>query len=115
MVIFITLVAALIASLSQLLFKRSMKAKLSSVGSIIRMFTRVNVMFGIAGYLASLGIYLYALSKADLSVVYPAFASSFIFTTILSHFVLKEKIGLIRVTGIALVFLGIATVAITIK
>lgn len=112
-IIFITLVAALIASLSQIMFKKGLKEKLHSVRHLIGVFRNRHIIVGIIGYLASLGVYLYALNQAALSIVYPTFASTFIFIALFSVFLLKERIGKLRAVGIVVIFLGIFIVALT--
>jgi drug/metabolite transporter (DMT)-like permease len=111
-VILVTLLAALLASSAQLLFKMGMD-KVDSMRKVFRkLFTPV-VIAGIIGYFGAFLIYIYALSKSDLSVVYPIFASSFIFTTLISAAVLREKINKYRAFGILLVFLGIIIIAVS--
>jgi hypothetical protein len=84
-IIFITLIASLIVSASQILFKRGVSGKRFSPRNIIPTILRSRLMLiGALGYFISLVIYLYALKAAPLSVVYPIFASSFIFVTIFS-------------------------------
>lgn len=113
LVVFITLIAALIAAASQLLYKKGLKVKLDSFRHVIGAFKDRNMLLGFSGYLVSLVIYLYALANAPLSFVYPTFASTFIFVTLISHFVLKEKITTVRALGVLLIFVGIAIVATT--
>ena len=115
LVIFITLVAALIASFSQIVFKRSMEKRINGIRDFFALFRKRNVILGFVGYFISLVIYLYALSgkNAPLSVVYPTFASTFIFISIISYFYLKEKFGAVRIAGILLVFAGIFIIAIS--
>ncbi|HUC39012.1 MAG TPA: EamA family transporter [Candidatus Acidoferrum sp.] len=113
LIIFITLIAALIASFSQTLYKRGMTKRLDSIKEIVFMFKKKPILVGFFGYLVSLAVYLFALSKAPLSVVYPTFASTFIFITILSAVVLKEKINTIRIAGMAVIFIGIVVVALS--
>ncbi len=113
LVILITLVAALIASFSQTLYKKSMTKKIEGAREMLRTFIRKPILIGFAGYAFSLVIYLYALAKAPLSIVYPIFASTFIFVTILSVFVLKEKINSKRIAGMVLIFFGIVIIALT--
>ena len=114
LVIFITLVAALIASLSQTLYKKSMPRRLEGLRDIVMNFLRKPILIGLGGYAVSLVVYLYALSQnAPLSVVYPTFASTFIFITILSAFVLREKIGTRRILGMLIIFIGIFMIALT--
>ncbi len=110
LVILITLVAALIASLAQLLFKRGLTKKLGSISDFIALLRNRNIMVGIVGYFASLAIYLYALGNGPLSFVYPIFASTFIFVFLVSTFMLHEKFSVRRASGVLLVFLGILIV-----
>ena len=115
LVIFITLVAALIASFSQIVFKRSMDNRIDGIRDFFTLLKKRDVILGFAGYLVSLIIYLYALSgkNAPLSIVYPTFASTFIFISIISYFYLNEKFGAKRIIGILLVFAGIFIIAIS--
>lgn len=113
LVIFLTLVAALITSYCQLLFKRGLKSKLNGIKDIINTLRNRYIVIGLAGYFLSFALYLIALSGSQLSIVFPIFASSFIFVTIISAISLKEKVSIYRVIGVLLVFLGIVMVAIT--
>jgi uncharacterized membrane protein len=47
-------------------------------------------------------------------VVYPTFASTFIFVALLSAVMLKERISALRAAGIVAIFIGISLVAVTI-
>jgi multidrug transporter EmrE-like cation transporter len=113
LVIFITLIAALIASFSQTLYKKSMKSRLNGLRDVLKTFTKKPILIGLSGYGVSLIVYLYALSEAPLSVVYPTFASTFIFITILSVLVLKEKLNPKRVAGMGIIFFGILIIAMS--
>ncbi len=114
LIIFITLIAAIIVSFAQTLFKSELMKGNKSIKQIIKsIFTNKRMLLGIAAYFASLVIYLYALSRAPLSVVYPIFASSFIFVTLFAAKFLKEPLNVKRVIGIALVFIGIAFIAVS--
>lgn len=114
LVIFITLIAALLTSFAQLLFKMGVPKKMGSMVHVFRLVRNRKVLCGGALYLLSLIVYLYALGNADLSIIYPTFASTFIFVALLSAFVLKEKVGGLRVLGVSLVFLGIIMIAYTV-
>ncbi|HVC58293.1 MAG TPA: EamA family transporter [Candidatus Acidoferrales bacterium] len=112
-VIFITLIAALLVSFSQILFKKGLKDRLHTRWDMLRLAKNKMIVAGVLIYLVAFVIYLYALSAADLSFVYPTFAASFIFIAILSSVFLKEKLGMLRILGVVLIFLGIAIVAVT--
>lgn len=113
-VIFITLVAALIASFGQLLYKKGVPNRIEKVHHVVKSFKNKYIIGGVIVYLISLAVYLYALQYAPLSVVYPTFASTFIFIALLSVLVLKEKPSLMRVVGTLVVFLGIVIVSLSI-
>ncbi len=113
-IIFITLVAALIVAVSQILFKHGIGGKEIKPKNLIpTLFRSKAVMVGVIGYLISLYVYLFALGRAPLSVVYPIFASSFIFVALLSTLFLKERLSAHRAIGIALIFMGIVVVALS--
>ncbi len=85
LIIFITLIAAVIVSFAQTLFKSELEKGKMTIPKIIKsLFTNKMIILGMSAYFGSLVIYLYALSKAPLSVVYPIFASSFIFVALFS-------------------------------
>lgn len=113
LVIFLTLVAALFTSFSQLLFKKALKKRLNSVMDVLNTLRNPTILLGLCGYAVSFTLYLIALSKTQLSIVFPIFASSFIFVTIISALNLKERISVIRVVGILVIFLGITIVTLT--
>ena len=114
LIIFITLIASLLASFSQILFKTGITKRLKSITDMIRQLKSGRVLLGLLGYATSLVVYLYALSNSPLSIVYPTFASTFIFVALLSSVLLKERISALRAIGIITIFLGIALVAVTI-
>lgn len=113
LVIFITLIAALIASFAQLAFKKSLHAEIKGFRDLLRLAKNKGIIIGVIGYISSLGIYLYALKNAPLSFVYPTFGSSFIFIFLISVFLLKEKFNKKRAVGIFLVFVGIVIISLS--
>jgi drug/metabolite transporter (DMT)-like permease len=113
LVIFLTLVAALFTSFSQLQFKKGLKKRLDSVKDILWTLREKSIIIGLCGYAISFTLYLFALQTSQLSIVFPIFASSFIFVTIISAVTLREKITLIRVAGVIMIFVGITIVALT--
>lgn len=113
LVIFLTLVAALFTSFSQLLFKKGLKKRLDTVTDILGTLLNKTVLLGLCGYTVSFILYLIALQSSQLSIVFPIFASSFIFVTLISAKRLKEPIGVKRILGIIIIFIGITIVAFT--
>ncbi len=113
-VIAITLVAALMAAAAQYLFKRNLRTFRFTVKGIISILERRQTVLGLGMYFVSLLIYLYALHATPiLSLVYPVFASSFVFVLLISKYALKERFSTARILGLALIVLGIALVALS--
>ncbi len=113
LVIFLTLVAAVFTSYSQLLFKKGLAKRLKNLREIIGSLRSRYVITGLCGYAIGFVIYIEALSHSQLSIVYPTFASCFIFVTLISSYQLKERISLLRILGVLLVFFGIVIVALS--
>ncbi len=113
LVILLTLIAAVFTSFSQLLFKKGLSKRLDSIKDVILTIANRYIFIGLCGYVVSFLLYLYALSGSQLSVVFPIFASSFIFVTIISAVTLKERISAVRALGIIMIFIGITIVAVT--
>jgi multidrug transporter EmrE-like cation transporter len=113
-VIAVTLLSAAIAAFAQYLYKKSVKRFEFSAKSIIGTFRNSETVVGLASYVISLGVYLYALSSAPvISFIYPVFASTFVFVLLISRFVLKEKINKYRVAGVLCIILGITLISTT--
>ncbi len=90
--------------------------------------SRLNIQFNFKGlmsiimnYRLILGVFFYGLSSVffllalrvgELSVVYPFTSMSYIFVTILSVWLLKERINRWKLIGIAFIILGVVLVRI---
>ncbi len=112
-VIAITLVAAIIVAVAQYQFKRNLEKFHFNKGHLIKLVKNKGILIGVGLYIISLLVYLVALHYGQLSFVYPTFASSFIFITLVSKYALKERVTLARACGILLILAGIAMVALT--
>lgn len=75
--------------------------------SLVGVLTNLELMSGIAFYIVGGVLTLYALKKAELSVVFPFFSLSFIWVAILSALVLKERIVFLHALGILVIILGV--------
>ncbi len=88
-------------------------ASRAAVVAVVKTLLNRNIILGLCGYAVSFTLYLIALQTSQLSVVFPIFASSFIFVTIISAIMLKERIGAYRILGVILIFVGITIVALS--
>ena len=79
--------------------------KLATDGNIILLF----IGFGLYGLGALVMIYAYRFGS--LSVLQPVLSLNYVFTIILSHFVLKEIITLSKVIGVLIIIIGVLMIA----
>ncbi len=111
-VIIITLIAAAIAAAAQYIFKRHVPKFKFSMDDMLSLAKNRKLIAGVVVYVVGLAFYLLALNSGELSFVYPAFSSTFIFVIVISHFKLKEPIGYARMTGILFIIIGIFMVSV---
>jgi multidrug transporter EmrE-like cation transporter len=75
--------------------------------TIFKIFTLPNVILGLVMYAISAFFWLIALSKLDLSIAYPTLSIGYILVMILSFFLLNETITIYKISGTALIMMGI--------
>lgn len=95
--IFMTLCGAV----ASLFLKRA-----SSTEGILKMFLNINLYIGGGLYLISAVLNVYILRYLDYSVVLPLTSITYIWTMILSYMILKEKITVKKMLGVALILIG---------
>ncbi|MEQ8222005.1 MAG: hypothetical protein ABRQ37_06850 [Candidatus Eremiobacterota bacterium] len=72
------------------------------------MFHLVVIGFGFFLFMLTLLILARGFKGGDMSVLYPIFATSFIWNILFSRIVLGEQITLFKVTGVLIIVIGIA-------
>lgn len=112
-IIVLTLISALMIAYAQYNFKKEMPKFHMTKDGIVSILKKNDIRLGLVLYIIALGIYLVALSLGELSLVYPIFASVFLFVLLISRQLLKESIGIPRVIGIVLIISGIILTALT--
>ncbi len=110
-VVITTVIAAGIVAIANYMLKKSIHKFTMSLKGLLSLLENRKVILGVAIYLVGLVVYLVALGSGELSFVYPAFSSTFIFVILISHFKLGEKIGTKRLAGMAMIIIGIALVS----
>jgi multidrug transporter EmrE-like cation transporter len=88
----------------QLLFK-SGAARSSDV---IRQFLDPLTIAGFAVYAVSAVLYVICLRKLPLSIAFPSVSLSYVAVAVAGYFIWHEPMGLPRLSGIALIVLGVA-------
>jgi drug/metabolite transporter (DMT)-like permease len=107
-IILLTALSALIGSIGQLEFKRGASDLQFDFKMLL---SNYHLVIGISVYLVSTVIYVYALSKGQLSVLYPIIATSYIWTSIFAKIFLNEPVGPANWIGVFFIVLGIALIA----
>jgi drug/metabolite transporter (DMT)-like permease len=78
---------------------------------LIKLFTDIAALSGMALYFFSALIWSYLLTKLDISYVQPILALTYVATPILAIFILHEHVPSLRWVGIAVIILGVFIVA----
>ena len=80
--------------------------KASDADNIKRIITNYNIYAGISLYIIAAIINIYILSYLDYSTVLPLTSLTYIWTMILSHFIIKEKMTIQKILGAIGVVIG---------
>jgi uncharacterized membrane protein len=112
--IFLSLLCSLMLASGQVFWKLSLgKQELTAdFRAILTILVRPMFLAGIALYGLATVLWIYLLSKHELSYIYPMIAFAYVFGVILSVLVLKENLSLMRSLGILLVVAGVAVIGI---
>lgn len=115
----VVLIPIIAASAAQLLLKRGLLTlgKLDfSLGNLLSLIPRILQNFWLVAGLILFGVsflvYLFALSKYQLNIVYPIFVSAgVIIVSLSSWFFFKETLTLLQILGIVFIIFGIFLLA----
>jgi len=107
-IILLTALAAFIGSIGQLEFKRGADNLQFDIKLLL---TNYHLIIGVAVYAVSTVLYVYALNKGQLSILYPIIATSYIWTLLFSRIFLKEEIGLTGWAGVFFILFGVTLIA----
>ena len=107
-IILLTALAAFIGSIGQLEFKRGAENLQFDIKLLL---TNYHLIIGVAVYAVSTVLYVYALNKGQLSILYPIIATSYIWTLLFSRIFLKEEISLTGWAGVFFILFGVTLIA----
>jgi len=103
-VILLALVSTLLGALGALMLKQGASILKFQIKVIIRNY---NLWLGFLLYVFASIIFVYALKFGELSMIYPLTSLSYIWVTLLSVVLLKEKVRLKKWIGISLILVGV--------
>ncbi|MBL7085265.1 MAG: EamA family transporter [Candidatus Omnitrophica bacterium] len=114
----ILLISVSLTSIGQLILKRGLlvvgpieRLGIKFFQMLVNPIVMLGVSFAILGWVA----YAMALSKAELSYAYPIWSLTYVVVPLLSLFIFKESITLLKMGGLAFIFIGVFLVAVSIK
>lgn len=114
----LALLAILLSTAGQLLLKAGTNAvgafafSLDNVLPVgLRMALEPRIVGGIGCYVISLVLWIMALSRSDVSVVYPLVSIGFVLNAVFAWWLLGESLSAMRVLGIGVIILGVVLVA----
>jgi drug/metabolite transporter (DMT)-like permease len=81
------------------------------LATVTRVLFNPFVLLGLCTFVVSMASHLYVLSKVDLSFAYPFLSLAYVIVTAYAFFVFHEQVGVLRITGIALICLGTILIA----
>ncbi len=112
------LVSICLAVIGQLLLKIGMLRMdgLSfDLSNILQQYTRILlypfVIAGITGFVLSMMVWLYVLSRLQLSIAYPFVALNYVLILVASHFLLRETITPLKIVGVIVIMSGVYLVS----
>ena len=111
------IVALLLGAAGQLCTKLSLTpftnrhGALTSVGMVLRAMVQPGVLLGLGCTVVSSMIFLFLMSRVQLSLLYPMVAMNYVFVTILCRVVLHEHIPRLRVAGLTVIIAGVVILA----
>jgi len=107
-ILLLTALSAFIGSIGQLEFKRGADNLQFDIKLLL---TNYHLIIAVAVYCVSTVLYVYALNKENLSILYPIVATSYIWTLLFSKIFLKEPVGLTSWAGVFFILLGVTLIA----
>lgn len=101
------LIMTLLGSVASLFLKRA-----SSSNGVMGMLTNSNLYIGGFLYLASAVLNIIVLRHLDYSIVLPLTSITYIWTMLLSYWILKERITKKKIGGVLLIIIGAICVSL---
>jgi multidrug transporter EmrE-like cation transporter len=65
------------------------------------------VLFSIFIYIFSIAIWIFVLSRVDVSIAYPFLSLGYVLNTVAAHYWLHERFTFLRIFGVVVILLGV--------
>lgn len=111
MSVIVAIISILLGSVAQFFLKKGTMDICMSTDNIAKVIADVvsnhNIWIGIFCYVLSLIFWIFVLSKMQLGRAYPMVSMGYVFTLLLSHYLLNEEITQMKVCGICAIIVGV--------
>ncbi|WP_314837687.1 EamA family transporter [Solobacterium moorei] len=104
----VLLVMTMLGSVASLFLKKA-----SGSNGFVDMLKNINLYIGGFLYVSSAVLNIWLLKILDYSVILPLTSLTYIWTMVLSYFILKEKITVKKILGICLVLIGAVIISLS--
>ena len=101
------LIMTMIGAVASLFLKKA-----SGSNGLVEMLKNVNLYIGGFLYITSAVLNIWLLKILDYSVFLPLTSLTYIWTMVLSYFILKEKITLKKMVGVCLILIGAIIISV---
>ena len=101
----LVLLCTLLTTSAQIFLKRG-------ADNLPLIFFNNSLFIGVILYSIGAAVLIMAFKGGEVTVIYPIFASSYIWVSLLSAYLFSEPLGLLKIAGIFIVIFGITFIAI---
>ena len=112
--VILALLCSLMLAAGQVFWKLSLQGQELALNAkqILSLAMRPMFLAGVALYGTATVLWIFLLSKYELSYIYPMIAFAYVFGVILSALILKENVSVMRISGVLLVVAGVAVIGL---
>lgn len=112
------LISVALSVIAQILLKHGMSShnvqgaiKSTFLEMILAIITNISILLGLLAYVTSAVVWLFVLSKVDVSKAYPFVGLGFIGTMMFAYYFLNEPLSLTKILGTLFIVLGVVIVS----
>jgi len=84
---------------------------LSVISQLIKYFTHIPILMGLMFYVLSAVVWLFAISRVQLSVAYPMVASGYVLVVLFAWLLLNEPLTTLKIIGLLTIVTGVIIIA----
>ncbi len=81
------------------------------IATVGRVLGQGPILLGLACYVVSVGLWLVALSRIDVSIAYPMLSLGYVINALAAYWLFGESLGPVRCAGIGVILIGVYMVA----